>query len=188
MARRVLVIALLATGSLAFSLVFGGEEPGLPPAADDGAEAADDKKTSLEVRILAAGRTTIGEAPFVSLSCEAANPTDTALMFVGYRPDSFEPPLEEGRISPIFVVELLRGDVWEEYPLGWCGTGMDGIELAVEGLGKFGVAVPDEPSWQAVRVGVRWSRPLDFATAEADAFTVAWSEPFTRDGIDAAAD
>jgi hypothetical protein len=29
-----------------------------------------------------------------------------------------------------------------------------------------------------MRVGIRWSRPLDYKTAEGDAFKIAWSEPF----------
>jgi hypothetical protein len=105
-------------------------------------------------------------------------------MFVGYRSDSFDPPLAKGEISPIYIVELQCNGKWEKHPIGWCGTGMDGIELAAKESNTFGLLVPVDPPWTAVRVGVRWSRPIDYRTAEADAFRIGWSEPLALVDID----
>jgi hypothetical protein len=151
------------------------------PAGDSAAEPV----AAPEVRILSGLRTTLGDAPFVSLSCEIKNPAERTVAFVGYRPDAFDPPLAEGQVSPIYVVQVRRGEAWEEYPIGWCGTGMGHIELARDAAGSFGVSVPVEPAWDAVRVGVAWSEPLDFDTAEQDAYSTAWSEPLTLAEIDA---
>lgn len=136
-----------------------------------------------EIKNLGGSRTTLGDIPCVSFSCEVSNPNKAPLMFVGYRSDSFDPPLAEGQISPIYIVELERDDKWQKHPQGWCGTGIDGIELAAEASGKFGFAIPLAPDWTAVRVGIRWSRPLDFSTAESDAFQIAWSDRITLDSI-----
>lgn len=131
------------------------------------------------VRIVAGIPTTLEGTPFVSLACEVANPNDTPLMFEGYRSDSFEPPLGKGQVSPIHLVQLERDGKWVEYPQGWCGWGIDGIELAPNGGGTFGFAVPITQVSGAVRVGIRWSRPFDFKAAEPDDLAIAWSEPFT---------
>jgi hypothetical protein len=146
-----------------------------PKTVEGGAPDADEIRAP-EVRILKGARTTFQGSPFVELSCQVTNPNKAPLMVVGYRPDSFEPPLKEGRLSPIYIVELQRDGKWEEHRVGWCGTGMDGIELPAGGGGKFTLPVPADPAWSAVRVGIRWSRPLDFATAKPDAFAIAWSE------------
>ena len=55
---------------------------------------------------------------------------------------------------------------------------MDGIELKAGVAKQFGLVVPADLSATAVRVGVSWSKPLKFETAEEDAFKIAWSEPF----------
>ena len=146
-----------------------------------------DEELAPDVRILAGNLTMIDNVPFASFSCEVRNPGQAPLMFVGYRPDSFDPVLADGQVAPIYSIEVERGGAWETYPTGWCGTGMDGIELAAGGSGAFGFAVPVELPWEAVRVGVRWSQPLDYETAEAGAFQTAWSEPFKRTDIAEAA-
>jgi hypothetical protein len=136
-----------------------------------------------QVRILAGTHTTIGEGRFAGFTCDLKNAGQAPVTFVGYRSDSFAPPLEEGQLSPIYVIEVERSGVWEEYPIGWCGTGMDAIPLSADGHGTFGFAVPMEPHWDRVRVGVRWSTPLDFATADPPAFRVAWSDPFGAEDL-----
>ncbi|MEX0713173.1 MAG: hypothetical protein WD278_12530, partial [Pirellulales bacterium] len=153
-----------------------------PPSEGRGSVAAAETAAP-EVRILAAERTTLADIPFVSFSCQATNPNKAPLTFVGYRPDSFGPPLQEGQIAPIYVVELKRDGEWHEHPMGWCGTGMDAIELPPGGSGSFGFAVPAGPQWEAARVGIRWSPPLtvpfeEVPLAGEEPFTTAWSEPF----------
>jgi len=179
----------LAVGMLFLPIfrALAAEEPG---SAVAGVEVVSDANESVppKVRILSGARTTFQDSPFVGFSCQATNPAKDVAMFVGYRADSFDPPTPEGQISPIYIVELLRDDKWEKYPIGWCGTGIDGIELAAGGSGAFGFAVPLEPAWTAVRVGIRWSRPLDFSTAQSGSFKIAWSEPMTLADIDKAKD
>ena len=169
---------VLGAGVLSAFLAAAAAEPPSPTAPDRESAANAAELTEPKIRILAGSRTTLAEAPFVSFSCEASNPNKLPVMFVGYRPDSFEPPIEKGRISPIFVVELRRDGKWEKHPIGWCGTGMDGIQLSSGPAQSFAFAVPADPSIKEVRVGIRWSRPIAFETAKPDAFKTAWSEPF----------
>ena len=173
MTRRVLVAALLA--ALPVLPAVNGDEPAPTATAEEG-----DEQTALEVRIKSAAVTMLGESPYLALSCEVRNPTAAALVFVGYLPDSFDPPLQAGTASPIYVLEFQRDGEWQPHPLGWCGTGMGAIELPSDGESVFDALVPFEPAWDAVRIGIRWSEPLDFATAEATAFSTAWSKPLPR--------
>jgi hypothetical protein len=132
-----------------------------------------------KVKILAAGLT---DGQYY-ISCEATNPNMSPVMFVGYRADAFDPPIEEGRISPIHRVEFQRDGKWEEHPIGWCGTGIDGIELAPLKKPQFGIVAPADGKATAVRIGISWSKPIDFATAEPGAFSIAWSEPLDLKGL-----
>jgi hypothetical protein len=130
------------------------------------------------VRIESGARTTQAGTDFLGFSCEACNPNKAPLMFVGYRADAFDPPIKDPNISPIHTIQVQRDGKWQDHPQGWCGWGMDGIEMAAGQRKKFGFAVPVDLAGKSVRVGVRWSRPLDFKTAEPGAFKIAWSEPF----------
>lgn len=136
-----------------------------------------------KIQILSGERTTAADVRFFSFSCEASNPNKVPLMFVGYRADSFDPPIAEGHISPIYSIHFQRDGKWEKHPIGWCGTGMDGIEFQAGTTKKFGLAVPVDLAGKVVRVGIRWSRPLKFDTAEPDAFKVAWSESFAVEKV-----
>jgi hypothetical protein len=153
----------LLLGVSSFTLATIAAEP------SDGGE----KLRAPKVRILAVGLT---DGQYF-VSGELSNPNMSPVMFVGYRADAFDPPIKEGRVSPIYRFELQRDGKWEEHPIGWCGTGMDGIELAPLKKPQFGFTVPADPATKALRVGIRWSKPLDFATAEPSAYSVAWSEP-----------
>ncbi len=174
MPQRLLVLGMLL---LPWTFVGHAEEPAPSAATKD--------LTSPKVHILAAEQTTLADVRFLTFSCEASNPNKSPIMFVGYRPDSFEPPIEEGHISPIYVIQFQRDEKWEEHKVGWCGTGIDGIELPAGRTRKFAFAVPVfiagvpvDLAGKVVRVGIRWSRPLDYSTAKPEAFQVAWSEPF----------
>jgi hypothetical protein len=139
-----------------------------------------------KIRILAGARTTASDMRFFSFSCEASNSNKAPLMFVGYRADSFAPPIADGNMSPIHVIQFQHDGKWKEHPQGWCGTGIDGILLPAGRTKKFGFAVPADLAGKVVRVGIRWSRPQDFAVAKPESFRVAWSEPFELKRIDEA--
>lgn len=180
MSRTASQMVMLGAGILiSYLAAAAAAEPGSRAAADTKPATSGNELAEPKVQIVAGSRTTLAEVPFLSLSCEASNPNKLPLMFVGYRPDSFEPPVEKGRLSPIYVVELQRDGKWREHPIGWCGTGMDGIELPAGPAQSFAIAVPADPAIQAVRVGIHWSRPIAFETAEPDAFKTAWSESFS---------
>jgi hypothetical protein len=115
---------------------------------------------------------------FVTLNCEASHPNKSAVMFVGYRADSFSPPIPKGHISPIYMLQFQRDGKWEQHPVGWCGTGMDGIELPPGETKKFHVMFPADTVGKTVRIGIQWSKPQNFATAGPEAFQVSWSKPF----------
>ena len=179
---------------LALAAVLLAALPILPSANGEVPKADGDKveeggmRDGLEVLVKSAEVTMLGESPFLALSCEVRNPTSETLIFVGYLPNSFDPPLADGTAAPIFVLEFQRDGEWQPHSIGWCGTGMSAIELNAEGASTFGAHAAFEPAWEAVRVGVRWSRPLDFDTAEAEAYTTAWSKPLPRTEIAAPAD
>ena len=184
MLQRSFKLAMLGASFSFLSLAAAAAEPASPAAADNDPKANADELAEPKIRIVAGSRTTLVNLPFLSFACEASNPNKRVMMFVGYRPDSFDPPIAEENISPIYVVELQREGKWEKHPIGWCGTGMDGIELASGPAKKFGLAVPADPAIKAVRVGIRWSRPIAFDTAEPEAFKTAWSEPFSLEKLD----
>lgn len=168
---------------LAACLAFFGVGQSKARAGKEGA-AGTDELAAPKIRIVAGVRTTATDVRFFSFSCEASNPNKAPLMFVGYRADSFDPPTPNGNIAPIHVVEFLHDGKWKEYPQGWCGTGIDGILLPPSQTKKFAFAVPVDLAGEVVRVGIRWSRPQDFAVAEPKSFRVAWSEPFELKRID----
>ncbi len=132
---RILVLTTLIAGVL-LSLRGSAAEP---PSSTGRSELSPPA-----VRILSGERMALSDVRFFSFSCEASNPNKSPLMFVGYRPDSFDPPIERGTMSPIHSIQFQRDGKWEEHPQGWCGTGIDGIELPkgaevrVRGPGGFG--------------------------------------------------
>ena len=143
-------------------------------------DSDDDDLKPLVVRILKVESSLVGEVRHWSLSCEASNPNKTPLMFVGYRADSFDPKIEDGRISPIYVLQHQQGPdgKWKDQPLGWCGTGIDGIVLKPGSRPTFSVLIRADATQTAVRVGIRWSKPVKFDEAPAGAFKIGWSNSF----------
>jgi hypothetical protein len=138
----------------------------------------------LQIRILTAQRTTVGDRQVITFSCHVKNPNNSPVMLTGYPPDNFNPPLEKGIIAPFLVVEVLRDGKWEKHPIGWCGMGVGSFELVGnQESDTTEIAVLIEQSWEAVRVGIDWSRSLDFSQGKPGSFATAWSEPFTLDSV-----
>jgi hypothetical protein len=185
MLRRLLVIGILAVGASLSCLTAAPQEPVPAPtrAAHDDAVAGADEVGGPTIKIVSADRATFQDIPMVVLTCELRNPNQAPLVFLGYRPDSFDPPLAENSISPIHSVELKKDGNWVKYPIGWCGTGMDGIVLGAQRRYAFGCSVPDDPEWTAVRVGVSWGRSTGRFNDEIPKMTIAWSRPLAKDEI-----
>jgi hypothetical protein len=138
----------------------------------------------LQIRILTAQRTTVGDRQVISFSCRVKNPNNSPVMLTGYPPDNFNPPLEKGIIAPFLVVEALRDGKWEKHSIGWCGMGVGSFELVGnQETDTTEIAVLVEQSWEAVRVGIDWSPSLDFSQGKPGSFATAWSEPFALDSV-----
>ena len=119
------------------------------------AESPPAKQQAPELRLHVAGRQNVGEARGFSLAVEVSNPGTQMLRYVGYRPDSFDPPIPKGQMQPIYRIELKQAGKWQQHPIGWCGTGMDDLEFVPKASATFGVWVPAGP-WEAVRIGSAW--------------------------------
>ena len=117
------------------------------------AESPPAKQQAPELRLHVAGRQNVGEARGFSLAIEVSNPGTQMLRYLGYRPDSFDPPIPKGQMQPIYRVELKQAGKWQPHPIGWCGTGVDDIELVPKTSATFGVWVPAGP-WEAA--GSEW--------------------------------
>ena len=102
-----------------------------------------------ELRLHAVGPQNVGDARGFALTIEVSNPDSHILQYHGYRSDSFDPPIKKGQMMPIYRVELKQAGKWQQHPIGWCGTGMDEIELAPKTSATFGVWVPAGPRLQA---------------------------------------
>jgi hypothetical protein len=137
-----------------------------------------------KIRVQAAGGQKVGEASGFSLAVEVSNPNQKGpLTFIGYKPDSFDPPIPKGQISPIYKVELKRAGKWEKQPQGWCGTGMGAIALEPQATATFGVWVPDG-DWEAVKVGVTWTTvAFEKAGEKPGDFTTEWSNELTHKDV-----
>jgi hypothetical protein len=132
-----------------------------------------------ELRFSAVARQAMGPARGFSLTVEVSNPGPGVLRYVGYRADSFDPPIQKGQMMPLYRVELKQVGKWQPHPIGWCGTGVDEIHLAAKSSATFGVWVP-AGRWEAVRVGLAWHP----AGVDKDAPpTITWSPEITRQEI-----
>jgi hypothetical protein len=162
-----------------------GKDPAATPDTPSAVDAAGKpaKPQPAKIRLQAAGAQKVGDAAGFSMTVEVSNPNQKgSLTFVGYKPDSFDPPLPKGQISPIYKVELKRAGKWQKRPIGWCGTGMGAIALEPQATATFGVWVP-EGDWEAVRVGVTWTTvAFENAGAKPDDFTTEWSNELTHKG------
>jgi len=144
------------------------------------AESPPAKQQAPELRLHVAGRQNVGEAKGFSLAVEVSNPGAQMLRYLGYRPDSFAPPIPKRQMMPIYRIELKQAGKWQQHPIMWdCGFGMDELEFAPKASATFGVWVPAGP-WEAVRIGLTW-HPA--GAREDSPPMVAWSPEFTRQEI-----
>ncbi len=120
-----------------------------------------------------------GEQSWFALTLQVTNPNDASLSYTGYVANSFDPPIEQGRIVPLVGIEFQRDGIWEPYPRGYCGTGLATLDLFPNRSAIFDVAVPDG-DWDVVKVGIShlpgWSE-------EETGTTTTWSVTFTRDEL-----
>ena len=161
MSRRMLPVVLFA-----FCL---GAGPGLLLSEEAG--GAPGRLKAPHVRLRDARPVAYGDAKLVSLTLELSNPNSEDLLFRGYTPESFGPPLKDGSIAPMHQIELKRDGQWRAHPLGWCGTGMGWIPMSPGRSGTFEVQIP-AGTGDAVRVGVVWMAAVD----KPETAKTVWSE------------
>ena len=135
-----------------------------------------------EINLRAATPTTFGGQSSFALALEVSNPNDAALVYSGYRPDSFDPPLAAGQMSPICQIELKREKDWQPQPVGYCGFGLADLDLAPGSSATFGVMIP-AGNWQAVKISIG---SFPGFSAEEQATTTVWSVEFSRAEIEGA--
>lgn len=143
------------------------------PATAAGDDRLDAPK--IEYREGSAGPTGGGH---LTLVFEAENPNKASLPYIGYLADSFEPPVPDGEIAPIYRVEFRRDGEWVKHDLGFCKDGQGEVSLKPEGKATFTVVLPSE-GWDAVRVGLTWYASPD----RVGPVSTAWSEPITRESL-----
>jgi hypothetical protein len=188
MMLKVLIIAG-AVASARFGLAAdapakGPTTPAKPSAGDVPGKPLPPQPARIHLQLV--GRQKVGEAPGYGAAVEISNPNKSRpLKFIGYKPDSFSPPIPKGQISPIHKIQLKQAGKWKDDPIGWCGWGMDAIELPPQSTASFGVWIP-EGDWQAARVGVTWTTvPFERAGEKPGDFTTEWSNEVTRKEVEA---
>ena len=146
--------------------------------------SADDVVTTLpkvkppKIMLRAATTVKLGDHPFSYLTLEVVNPNSASLTYTGYAPDSFDPPLKQGHIMPMFQIEFQRDGKWEPHPIFRCGTGLTDLELTPKSSSTFDVAVSETDEWQAVKFGI--GQFAGWSDEEVTTTTI-WSREFTRD-------
>jgi len=133
------------------------------------------------VQILTAARTSTDDKARVFV-CVFTHPNKKPVKVLGYSDDIGE---DGGAMQPLYKIQLQRAGKWENYRHGWCGNELINSKVAGGARGKLHCAVPVEPKWTAVRVGVPFGDPRS-APSKRPQSTYAWSKPVTLDQIDAA--
>src|SRR5262245_46749403 len=70
-----------------------------------------------------------GVTPKGMLDFEVTNPNAHPLSYFGYTANSYNPPLPEGTIAPLYLRETRTGEAWRSVPGGFCGTGVGPVTL-----------------------------------------------------------
>jgi hypothetical protein len=169
---RIVLRVTFFLAAVFFTLAWGSadEPPAKPP-----------RVKPPEIILRGAGPAALGAENCLALTFEISNPNEASLPYTGYRPDSFDPALAAGQISPLCQIELKRDGKWQPQPIGYCGWGMGELELAAGASATFGLMVPAD-DWQAIKVAVgRFS-----AWSGERATTTVWSAEFSRAEIEGA--
>ena len=153
---------------------------GYSPGADDAAPLVAVLPAIVQpptFTLISAKNVVYGEQTHLSLTFEVVNLNEASLMYTGYEPTAFDPPLDPASFSPIYEIEVLRDSDWQEHPIGWCGTGMGNLELKPHTPVVFSVAVPDD-GWTGVKVGFGhdpgWSDDVHMTSTRWS--TIIWRE------------
>src|SRR5947209_3876999 len=71
-----------------------------------------------------------GVSPAGQAVFEVTNPNAAPLHFIGYATTkNGNVGVVDGKISPLYALDLRRGDAWTNTGLGWCGTGMGPVTI-----------------------------------------------------------
>jgi hypothetical protein len=119
---------------------------------------------------------------YVSLPCRFTNPSEHVVSYTGYKSDSFDPPLQPGRISPIYKTMYKHNGKWQTFQHGWCGVGMAHLDFESGASAGFDVILPDQATaWAAVKVGFNcsWINRKGEKTS-----AVVWSNEVAFEDID----
>lgn len=108
------------------------------------------------------------------LRVRVENPNTVALPYLGYAPESFNPPLPADLMSPIYRIELLEDGKWSKPTLGFCGTGKGSVALEPRSARSFDLSVP-KGDWDAVRVGITW-----YTEGPKPDYQPAWTPPIKK--------
>jgi hypothetical protein len=125
--------------------------------------------------------------PFrVRLVFELTNPTNKPLGFIGFRANSFNPPIPKGRAMPFWVADLRQaGKITDSRDgSGGCGYGLGRVEIQARSSATFGVALP-EGGWDDMVVRIPASLPGESEWVVSDTITrkqieKAWKEEKPR--------
>ena len=124
------------------------------------------------------------EIKFEGLSANGAmlfsvtNPNATPLPYSGYRANSFNPPLQDGTIAPLYTIEVGTAGAWKSAEPGWCGTGVGAVSIPAKGKVTFDASVP-KGEWNEVKVGLRWFPSLEHKGPP----VTAWSGAIRKDTL-----
>jgi hypothetical protein len=125
-----------------------------------------------EIRFLGAFKK--ADADYVTLSFELVNADTATVQFLGFRPDSFDPPLPRGRAEPLWFTGLRQRDKWEKAGrFVGCGVGMGWVSLAGKARVTFTVDLPVD-GWQEARISLMLRRGARerWSVTSSSAFTI----------------
>lgn len=108
---------------------------------------------------------------------EVSNPNAAPLPFSGYaNTKNGSDGVIDGKISPLYAVQLRQGEQWKEHVLGWCGTGTGPVTIPAKTKVVFEAYGLPAPGWEEIKIGLRW-----YATENRSGpAEIAWSNPILR--------
>lgn len=108
---------------------------------------------------------------------EVANPNAVPLPFSGYATTkNGSEGVVDGKISPLFAVQVRQGEQWKEHVLGWCGTGTGPVTIPAKTKVVFEAYAAPAAGGEEIKIGLRW-----YATENRSGpGEIAWSNPILR--------